>query len=130
VIARVKKGLTPREFLLYAGDLTCFLIFALMGLRSHEDGITADSLIRVAVPFQVSWLIMTLLLRGQPGIGDITKPRNVVRVWIPSLVFGLLIRSLVFGRAFAPTFAIVAFLINGLLLILWRTALAPVLLKR
>jgi hypothetical protein len=73
---------------------------------------------------------MTLLLRGQPGIGDITKPRNVVRVWIPSLVFGLLIRSLVFGRAFAPTFAIVAFLVNGLLLILWRCAIAPLVLRR
>jgi hypothetical protein len=51
-------------------------------------------------------------------------------VWIPSLVLGLAIRSLVFGRAFAPTFAIVAFLVNGALLVLWRCVLAPLVVRR
>jgi len=101
-----------------------------MGLRSHEDGITPDGILRAAVPFQVSWVVISLLLRGQPGVGEITKPRNVIRVWIPSLVFGLAIRSLVFGRAFAPTFAIVAFLVNGLLLVLWRCVLASLVVRR
>jgi hypothetical protein len=130
VIERVRKGLTPRDFALYAGDLVCFLIFAVLGLRSHEDGITADGILRAAVPFQVSWVLVSLLLRGQPGIGEITRSRNVIRVWIPSLVLGLAIRSLVFGRAFAPTFAIVAFLVNGALLVLWRCVLAPLVVRR
>ena len=128
--SRVRRGLKARDFLLYAGDFVCFLIFAVLGLRSHEDGITADGILRAAVPFQVSWLAMTLLLRGQPGIGEITRSRNVIRVWIPALVLGLAIRSLVFGRAFAPTFAIVAFLVNGALLVLWRCVVAPLVLKR
>ena len=102
MVSRLRKGLTPRDVVLYAGDFICFLIFAVLGLRSHEDGITADGILRAAVPFQVSWLAMTLMLRGQPGIGDITRSRNVIRVWIPALVLGLAIRSLVFGRAFAP----------------------------
>ena len=130
MLERVRKGLTPRDLWLYAGDLACFLLFAVMGLRSHEDGITADGILRAAVPFQASWVVISLLLRGQPGVGDITKPRNVIRVWIPSLVFGLAIRSLVFGRAFAPTFAVVAFLVNGLLLVLWRCVLAPLAVRR
>ena len=130
MLARARKGLTPRDFLLYAGDFFCFLIFAVLGLRSHEDGITADGILRAAVPFQVSWLAMTLLLRGQPGIGEITRSRNVIRVWIPALVLGLAIRSLVFGRAFAPTFAVVAFLVNGALLVLWRCVIAPMLMRR
>jgi hypothetical protein len=130
LISRVRKGLTPRDALLYAGDFVCFLIFAVLGLRSHEDGITADGILRAAVPFQVSWLAMTLVLRGQPGIGEITRSRNVIRVWIPALVLGLAIRSLIFGRAFAPAFAIVAFLVNGALLVLWRCVLAPMLVRR
>jgi hypothetical protein len=130
MLSRAKKGLTPRDLFLYAGDFVCFLVFAVLGLRSHEDGITADGILRAAVPFQVSWLAMTLVLRGQPGIGEITRSRNVIRVWIPALVLGLAIRSLVFGRAFAPTFAIVAFLVNGALLVLWRCVLAPMLMRR
>jgi hypothetical protein len=130
MLSRAKKGLTPRDLFLYAGDFVCFLVFAVLGLRSHEDGITADGILRAAVPFQVSWLAMTLVLRGQPGIGEITRSRNVIRDWIPALVLGLAIRSLVFGRAFAPTFAIVAFLVNGALLVLWRCVLAPMLMRR
>jgi hypothetical protein len=130
MLSRAKKGLTPRDLFLYAGDFVCFLVFAVLGLRSHEDGITADGILRAAVPFQVSWLAMTLVLRGQPGIGEITRSRNVIRVWIPALVLGLATRSLVFGRAFAPTFAIVAFLVNGALLVLWRCVLAPMLMRR
>jgi hypothetical protein len=118
------------QVLLLAGDLVCFLIFAVLGLRSHEDGITADGILRAAVPFQVSWAVVSTLLRGQPGVGEIAKPRNVIRVWIPALVIGLVIRSLVFGRDFAPTFAVVAFLVNGLLLVLWRCVLAPVVVRR
>ena len=129
MLSRARKSLTPRDLLLYAGDFVCFLVFAVLGLRSHEDGITADGILRAAVPFQASWLAMTLVLRGQPGIGEITRSRNVIRVWIPALVLGLAIRSLVFGRAFAPTFAIVAFLVNGALLVLWRCVLAPMLVR-
>jgi hypothetical protein len=130
MLSRARKRPTPRDLFLYAGDFVCFLVFAVLGLRSHEDGITADGILRAAVPFQVSWLAMTLVLRGQPGIGEITRSRNVIRVWIPALVLGLAIRSLVFGRAFAPTFAIVAFLVNGALLVLWRCVLAPMLTRR
>ena len=41
-----------RGAVLLIGDLICFLAFALLGLRSHEDGMTLNGLLRAATPFQ------------------------------------------------------------------------------
>jgi hypothetical protein len=44
----------------------------------------------------------------------------MLMAWAPAWVIGLVLRSLVFGRAFAPAFAIVSFVTNAVLLLGWR----------
>jgi hypothetical protein len=105
--------------LVLAGDLACFFVFAVLGLRSHEDGITLDGLLRATVPFQIGWLASVLFIAprrsaASDGVG------GLLRVWVPAWIVGLVLRSIVFGRAFAPTFALVSLLVNGLLLLAWR----------
>jgi hypothetical protein len=111
---------------LTAGDLVCFLFFALLGLRSHEDGITASGLLRAAVPFQTGWLVAGLIT-GTARRTD-AHAVDVLKRWVPAWVIGLVLRSLVFGRAFAPTFALISLLVNAGLLLTWRRLLARRLL--
>ena len=123
----VRDRLRGREGLLLAGDMACFLVFALLGLRSHEDGITVAGVLRAAVPFQAGWLLVTLL-SGKPN-APATDSRRVTRLWVPAWAIGLILRTLLFDRSFAVTFAIVALLVNGVLLMVWRGVLAPLVLR-
>ncbi|HLF77420.1 MAG TPA: DUF3054 domain-containing protein [Dehalococcoidia bacterium] len=120
-----RSGLASAALL--GGDLLCFLVFALLGLRSHEDGITASSLLRAAAPFQAGWLASSYLIglhRRRDAVGS-DAAQLVLKTWLPAWAVGLVIRSLVFGRAFAPTFAIVSLLFNSGLLLMWRCVFAP-----
>ena len=111
-----------------SGDLVCFVVFAVLGLRSHEDGITAGGILRAAVPFQAGWLFVSFALGKQDTAA--TDSRQVLRLWVPAWAIGLILRTLLFDRSFAATFAIVALLVNGVLLMVWRGALAPLVLRR
>jgi hypothetical protein len=112
-----------------SGDLACFLVFALLGLRSHEDGITFGGILRAAVPFQAGWLLLsTAVGLNRPG-APATSSRLIVRAWVPAWAAGLVIRTAVFGREFAPSFGIVALLVNGVLLLVWRCLAAPLVIR-
>jgi hypothetical protein len=106
--------------------MLCFLVFALLGLRSHEDGITLSGVLRAAMPFQAGWLLAGLLppLRESRASHRAT---GVLRRWLPAWAMGLALRTLLFDRSFAPTFAIVSLIVNLLLLIGWRSWLARLL---
>jgi hypothetical protein len=124
----VSNTVRSREAGLVAGDLLCFLVFALLGLRSHEEGITAGGIVRAAVPFQAGWLVLSASLGLQKGAaGD---ARRVMRAWVPAWALGLIIRTVFFDRSFAPTFGVVSLLFNAVLLLVWRSVLAPRVLGR
>lgn len=111
------------------GDLLCMLIFAVLGLRSHEDGITFGGILRAATPFQAGWLIVI----GAIGVQRRPEPsdsRGLIRAWIPAWALGLVIRAVLFDGSLEVTFAIVSLLVIGVLLMLWRGVLAPILLRR
>ena len=122
----VRERLGGRAGLLLAGDLVCLLVFALLGLRSHEDGITAESIVRAAVPFQAGWLLVNLALNRS----GTTDARQVARLWVPAWAIGLILRTLLFDRSLEVSFAIVALLMNGFLLLVWRSILAPLIVRR
>ena len=53
--------------------------------------------------------------------------QNILTAWLPACGVGLLIRSLAFGQSFAPTFALISLVTNGVLLAGWRTLYARLL---
>ena len=117
-----------RGVILLTGDLICFLVFALLGLRSHEDGITPDGVLRAATPFQAGWLLAGLV----PVLHESRSAHHrngVLRRWAPAWVIGLALRTLLFGRSFEVSFAVVSFIANGLLLLVWRSVLARLLFR-
>jgi Protein of unknown function (DUF3054) len=117
-----------RGIILLAGDLVCFLVFALLGLRSHEEGITLAGIVRAATPFQAGWLLAGVV----PAFREtrsLHRRTGVLRRWAPAWVIGLGLRTLFFDRSFEVSFAIVAFIANGAFLLLWRSVLARLLLR-
>jgi len=117
-----------RTAILLAGDLICFLVFALLGLRSHEDGITLGGVIRAATPFQAGWLIAGLV----PALHESRvqhRRTGVLRRWVPAWIIGLALRTLLFDRSFEASFAVVSFIANAALLVLWRSVLARLLFR-
>ena len=113
--------------ILILGDLICFLIFATIGLRSHEEGITASGILRAAVPFQAAWLVFSFITGLHKKRDAGAKAIGISLV--PTVVIGVMARSLFFGRPFAPTFGIVALIFNFVVLMVWRRLLAPRVLK-
>lgn len=117
-----------RGAVLLVGDLVCFLVFALLGLRSHEDGITLGGVLRAATPFQAGWLIAGLVPTFHER-RSAHRRTGVLRRWAPAWVVGLGLRTLLFDRSFEVSFAIVSFIANGLILLLWRSVLARLLFR-
>ena len=119
---------TRRGLILLAGDLVCFFIFAVLGLRSHEDGITLSGILCAATPFQFGWLLAGLV----PAFHERSSAHRrtgVLRRWAPAWVIGLALRTLLFDRTFEVSFAVVSFLANAALLLLWRSVLARLLFR-
>jgi Protein of unknown function (DUF3054) len=119
---------TRRGLILLAGDLICFLVFAVLGLRSHEDGITLSGIVRAATPFQAGWLLAGLVPVFHERRSK-HRRTGVLRRWAPAWVIGLALRTLFFDRSFEVSFAIVSFLANALLLLIWRSVLARLLFR-
>ena len=117
-----------RGAILLAGDLICFLVFALLGLRNHEEGITLGGVLRAMTPFQAGWLIAGLV----PALRE-SRSRHrrtgVLRRWVPAWIIGLALRTLLFDRSLEASFAVVSFIANGALLLLWRSVLARLLFR-
>ena len=122
------KGSDWRGVILLGGDLICFLVFALLGLRSHEEGITLGGIVRAATPFQAGWLLAGLVPELHES-RSAHRRTGVLRRWTPAWIIGLALRTLFFDRSFEVSFAIVAFIANGVFLLLWRSVLARLLLR-
>ncbi len=112
---------------LVLGDVIAFIVFAAAGIRSHDEGASVSTLLRVLVPFLGVWLpvayVMGMFKQRRLEDIDAVVP-DVVKTWVPVWAVGLALRSLAFGRPFAPTFALISFLVNLAFLSGWRAAYA------
>ena len=81
----------------------------------------------VAAPFLIALAIGWLVSRAwrQP-----TNLRTGAMIWASTIVFGLLLRKLVFARGIATSFIIVTTLFLGALLLGWRAIFRLVRYRR
>jgi hypothetical protein len=121
------KSEAPRIALLAIGDALVFIIFAVIGMRSHKVALTVPSVLQVAAPFAIGWFVVS------PFVGAFRKritsqPRKMslrtALAWLLAWPIGLLLRGILDKEIPPVSFAIVTLIINTIFLQLWRVPFA------
>ena len=111
---------------LVAGDLIVLLFFAASGRSTHGETQNLGAIVLTAAPFVIGWFLAATLLRafGDRGSAATTRPVPLLQRTAPAWLLGwgvaLILRALVFRGGITPAFAIVALLVNAVLLLGWR----------
>ncbi|MGZ4104743.1 MAG: DUF3054 domain-containing protein [Actinomycetota bacterium] len=81
-----------RAVTLAVGDVLALILFTVIGLINHEDGVTATGVLKVVVPILVVGALAALLFGtySRPGI------RTLLPTWLVSVPAGILIRKALF----------------------------------
>lgn len=98
-------------------DLLLVLIFAAIGRRNHEEGLTVAGVLDTAWPFMVGAVVghlLALTLRG----GAAAIPSGVA-IWACTVILGMALRRAT-GDGTDPAFIAVATLLLGAVLLGWR----------
>lgn len=102
---------------LIAGDVAAMLLFAFIGIASHEKNISLTIFARSFLPFAVVWVTLGFAL----GAFRIERPSlRLLGVYLLCGMVALAARSAVFDRALFNAFFVIALVGNGLLLFAWR----------
>ena len=119
-------ALHNRKWLVLLGDLVAIAFFWLLGLATHQEGLSAASFARAALPFMIAWLAIGGLLGAfQPR--DTGLAQSIIRIavaWVISGLIALAARSLIFDRELITAFFFVSLFGYGMFIIGWRLLLA------
>ena len=100
-------------------DAVVVVVFATIGRASHHEGTRLHGVWHTAWPFLLGaafGLAVTAYARVRP-----TTVRAGVRVWVWTVVIGMVVRSAT-GAGTAPAFVAVATVVLGAFLVGWRAA--------
>jgi DMSO/TMAO reductase YedYZ heme-binding membrane subunit len=127
------RPLSPRTriIVLVLGDILCFLIFASLGSTQHGTGTNPLYFAWVAAPFLLGWFLTAPLLGAFKADLTIQPKKMLLRTilsWLAAWPVAMLLRWLLVDRlnqnpiSFGSflSFAIVVFIVNMILLVLWR----------
>jgi O-antigen/teichoic acid export membrane protein len=111
-----------RRVLLATGDVASLVVFTVIGLINHEDGVTVGGVLQVVLPIVAVGVVATWLFGTyrRPG------PATLLPAWLVSVPAGLLIRKALFDTpaTWSSTWVFlgVALAFTLLFLLAWRTA--------
>jgi Protein of unknown function (DUF3054) len=109
-----------RRSILASGDVVAIVAFTVIGLISHEDGVTIRGVLEVAGPIVLVGAVTALLFQTyrRPGI------RTLLPTWLVAVPGGILLRKALFGEPSAwgstGVFVLVALAFTLLFLLAWR----------
>ena len=118
---------TGRALLLAIGDVVVFIVFAVIGMRSHKEALTVPSVLITAAPFAIGWFIVS------PSIGVFRRSvtsqvgRMSLRTalaWLAAWPVGLLLRGVTKQEIPIVTFALITLVTNAIFLQIWRVPFA------
>lgn len=98
-------------------DMFVVVVFVAVGRRSHEEGSGLEGFLRVWWPFALGLVVATF------ATGMWKHPfewRRVIAGWLGTVAIGMLLRIVVQGRDFKPSFVIVTIAFLGLGMLGWR----------
>lgn len=118
-----------RVLILIAGDALCFVIFAALGLRSHQEGQGFGDVLLTAYPFALAWFLVAPFLgayrRRATERGPARALATAELAWLGAYPAALLARwALGPDHKMPVSFAVVILLANAILLGGWRTLFA------
>jgi hypothetical protein len=110
----------PGQFLVSGVDIVALLLFAAIGRQTHAESNQVFALLSTALPFIVSWLIVSALT-------GLDRPQPFKRwivftlAWAPlSALIGLALRAIWLQRAIPLTFAIITLCVTTFMLLIVR----------
>ncbi len=116
-----------RIALLAIGDALIFVIFAVIGMRSHKESLTVPSVLLTAAPFAIGWFLVSPFIgafrrkiTSQPGKMSL----RTALAWLIAWPVGLLLRGIIRHEIPPLSFAIVTLITNIIFLQLWRVPFA------
>jgi hypothetical protein len=115
-LERFRRIPTP---ILALGDAAAVALFAVLGLLTHERGITVDGLLRNAVPIVGGWALAAAALR----VYSRPTPVRLVGAWLVGITVGVAVRALLLERDVDEdqfVFLGVTVAVTGGLLLAWR----------
>lgn len=124
---------TPRPWrvaLLVVGDVVVFLVFAAAGRANHQEAQSLAGVAMTAAPFLAAWLAVAPWIGafGCAGSAESTRPRRLLPrtaiSWVLAGPLGVVLRAIVVGHGVVPSFAVVAFVVNAVLLLVWRSVVS------
>lgn len=107
-------------------DLVLIVLFAILGRREHEHGLSVGGIFMTALPFLIACIVMTLVSRPWATINRLW-PTGVL-VWLGTVAFGLALRILMNSTAAVP-FIIVTVIVLGVFL-MGRRLICKLLTKK
>ncbi|GAC1424129.1 MAG: hypothetical protein PVS3B3_07490 [Ktedonobacteraceae bacterium] len=120
----VRNANWQRSAILVAGDMIVFLIFAIIGRRSHSEAGTIFGPVITALPFATAWFLVA------PFIGAFRRglERNTgtfalrtLLAWLVAWPVAMLFRGIFVDKGVPPwTFALITLISNTILLQAWR----------
>jgi DUF3054 family protein len=114
--------LRGRHVVLVIGDIVALVLFALLGLISHDKGIGGHGLFRDAFPVVIGWLLAagTFDLYRQPSW------KRFFLTWVVGITGGVLVRGFALHRnvlgAEYLSFVAVTLIVTLVLLVAWRAS--------
>lgn len=115
--AEERRTISPRFLLV--GDAIAITLFAVIGLATHDEGITASGIARNALPILTAWFVVAAFAGtySRPGL------RTMLITWVIAVPVGVVIRAIALNRdadGSQITFGIVTMTVTLVLLLTWR----------
>lgn len=96
----MRPSLTPAAppAVLALADGTAIVVFALVGILSHEGGVTPDALLEDALPLLAGWSAAAAVF----GLYPRPAARALLLTWAVGVPLGVAVRAAVLGRLDEP----------------------------
>jgi len=115
------------------GDTLVFLIFATIGIRSHDEALSVPKVLITAAPFIVAWFLISPFIGAFRRGLELQPGKMVLRTllaWLASWPVALLFRGLIEWKFPPLSFALVTLITNTLFFLIWRWPFALVSRQR
>ncbi len=91
---------------LLAIDVLLIVIFAMIGISSHDGSLDPGGIVRVALPFLAPYLVLAISIKPTRLVHNIF-PMGVI-LWLSTVVIGPILRAVIFDDTSALPFILVS----------------------